>query len=75
MLDTKLALADTPVQAAILSQRLAAYLDRHKQSVHGQPLPVLLAGDFNSLWRKIASDPFDEVSAPVVRGRIENGGV
>ena len=54
-------LAAVAVQAAILSQRLAAFLDSHKQSAHGEPLPALLAGDFNSLWRKITSDAFDEV--------------
>lgn len=54
-------IAGIAVQAAILSQCLAAYLDSHKQSAHGEPLPTLLAGDFNSLWRKIASDAFDEV--------------
>ena len=53
--------AGIAVQAAILSRRLAAYLDHHKPSAHGEPLPTLLAGDFNSLWRKIASDAFDEV--------------
>lgn len=60
-------LSHLPLQATILTQRLAAFLDRHKTLPHGQPLPTLLAGDFNSLWRKIRSDPFDEVSMVVMQ--------
>lgn len=55
-------MAPFSLQAAILSQRLGAFVDQRRPLRHGQPLPMLLAGDFNSLWRKMRSDTFDEAS-------------
>lgn len=49
------------VQADLLCQAIAETLAQE-----GQELPVILAGDFNSLWRKYKSDQWDQAgpSAP-----------
>lgn len=40
---------------------IAAFLQRHGSSV--ADVPVVIGGDFNSLWQKHRSDPWDEVCA------------
>ncbi|KAK9810006.1 hypothetical protein WJX72_003259 [[Myrmecia] bisecta] len=44
-------------QAAIVCAQIQDLLNRSRQS----GAPVIMAGDYNSLWRKYRSDPFDKV--------------
>lgn len=46
------------LQAALLCQQIAAFA---KACGQGESLPVILAGDLNSLWRKSQPDAFDPV--------------
>ena len=39
--------------------QMVAFLREHGHS--GADVPIVVGGDFNSLWRKYRSDPFDEV--------------
>ena len=39
--------------------QVVAFLKEHGHS--SIDVPLVLGGDFNSLWRKYRSDPFDEV--------------
>lgn len=47
-------------QAAVLCQEAATFAQRHA-GPGGDPsaVPLLLCGDFNSLWRKYVPDVFD----------------
>lgn len=47
------------VQAAVLCAELRSFADQQGGTA---ALPIIVGGDFNSLWRKYASDPFDQVN-------------
>lgn len=52
------------LQAAVLCQQVAAFLARAERAGAGAgraagEVPVVIGGDFNSLWRKYVPDVFD----------------
>jgi hypothetical protein len=59
-------------QAAVLCQQISAFLAGQVQQgvLASADVPVVIGGDFNSLWRKYRGDAFDEVQG---RGEGERG--
>jgi CCR4-NOT transcription complex subunit 6 len=51
------------MQAAIMCQQITEFLQQQHQAgaIPDTDVPVVIGGDFNSLWRKYRSDTWDEV--------------
>jgi hypothetical protein len=82
-------------QAAILCHCLSAFVQQpgqqqqqqqppEQQQRHVSSMPVIIGGDFNSVWRKYSSDAWDQVRGVLVashtpsthtrcRGRVQLG--
>lgn len=49
------------LQAAALCEQVALFIASEMPNKQLSEVPVVMAGDYNSLWRKYESDRFDKV--------------